>query len=82
MTIDAVCDAFSLKRDAYYKYRNRFVIKKQIEKDVVQLVRKSRRTVLREGTRKLMKSLSKDFKAIPENWQVQAIPYNNHWDYS
>ena len=28
-SIDAICDAFSLKRDAYYKYQKRFLIKKQ-----------------------------------------------------
>ncbi len=61
-SIDAICDAFSLKRDAYYKYHKRFVIKKQVEQHVVELVRKSRRTLPREGTRKLMKSLHKDFQ--------------------
>ena len=61
-SIDAICDAFSLKRDAYYKYHKRFVIKKQIEKEVVLLVRKSRRTLPREGTRKLIKSLHYDFQ--------------------
>ena len=44
-TIDAICDAFSLKRDAYYKFHKRFVLKKQMEKQVVELVRKSRRTL-------------------------------------
>ena len=61
-TIDIICDAFSLKRDAYYKYQKRFVIKKQIEQKVVELVRKSRRTLTREGTRKLMKSLKNEFE--------------------
>ncbi len=61
-TIDVICDAFSLKRDAYYKFHKRFVIKKQVEKNVVELVRKSRRTLPREGTRKLMRSLKEDFQ--------------------
>ncbi len=61
-TIEAICEAFSLKRDAYYKYHKRFVIKKQMEKQVVELVRKSRRTLPREGTRKLMKSLHQDLR--------------------
>lgn len=60
--IETICQGFSLKRDAYYKYQKRFVIQKQLEKDVIQLVRKSRRTLPREGTRKLMKSLHNDFK--------------------
>ena len=57
-----ICDAFSLKRDAYYKYQKRFVIKKRIEKKVVELVKESRRTLTREGTRKLMKSLKDEFQ--------------------
>lgn len=61
-TIEAICEAFSLKRDAYYKFQKRFVIRKQVENDVVQLVRKSRKTLPREGTRKLMKSLHEDFQ--------------------
>ena len=60
-TIEIICDAFSLKRDAYYKYHKRFIIKKQIEQKVVELVKKSRRTLTREGTRKLMKSLKDEF---------------------
>ena len=61
-SIDAICDAFSLKRDAYYKYQKRFVVKKQLEQTVISLVQKSRRTLPREGTRKLIKSLQDDFK--------------------
>jgi len=61
-SIAIICDAFSLKRDAYYKYQKRFVIKKQIEQKVVELVKKSRRTLTREGTRKLMKSLKDEFQ--------------------
>jgi len=61
-TIDAICDAFSLKRDAYYKFHKRYTAKKEMEHIVVGLVRKSRRTLPREGTRKLMKSLHKDFQ--------------------
>lgn len=61
-TIDAICDAFSLKRDAYYKFHKRFVIKNRAERNIVQFVRKSRRTLPLEGTRKLIKSLHKDFQ--------------------
>jgi len=60
-SIGTICDAFDLKRDTYYKYQKRFIIKKQIEQDVIQLVRESRRTLPREGTRKLMRSLKNDF---------------------
>ena len=60
-SIGTICEAFDLKRDAYYKYQKRFVIKRQIEQDVIGLVRKSRRTLPREGTRKLMRSLKNEF---------------------
>ncbi|WP_405248359.1 IS3 family transposase [Cellulophaga sp. Asnod2-G02] len=60
-SIGTICNAFDLKRDAYYKFQKRFVIKKQIEQDVLELVRKSRRTLPREGTRKLMRSLKDEF---------------------
>ena len=42
-TIEAICDAFSLKRDAYYKFHKRFIVRKQREHDVVELVRKAGR---------------------------------------
>ena len=45
-SIETICDAFSLKRDAYYKYQKRFVIKKQIEKKVVELVKESRLSLI------------------------------------
>ncbi|QMU62858.1 MAG: IS3 family transposase [Flavobacteriaceae bacterium] len=60
--IATICNAFELKRDAYYKYQKRFVLKKQIEQNVIMLVKKSRKTLPREGTRKLMKSLHNDFR--------------------
>ncbi len=60
--IETICDAFSLKRDAYYKFHKRYLAKKEVEQIVVKLVRKSRRTLPREGTRKLMKSLHNDFQ--------------------
>ena len=59
--IGTICNAFSLKRDAHYKFQKRFATKKQIEKQVVGLVNKSRRTLPREGTRKLLESLRDDF---------------------
>lgn len=61
-SIAAICNAFSLKRDAYYKFHKRYIAKKEVEQIVVELVRKSRRTLPREGTRKLMKSLHDDFR--------------------
>jgi len=60
-SIAMICNGFSQKRDAYYKFRKRYIAKKQVDLTVVELVRKSRRTLPREGTRKLMKSLKNDF---------------------
>ncbi|MFT4661355.1 MAG: putative transposase [Glaciecola sp.] len=34
-SIDVICDAFSLKRDAYYKYSNRYLAKQQLGQTVV-----------------------------------------------
>jgi len=61
-SVESICDAFSLKRDAYYKFHKRYLAKKEVEQIVVELVRKSRRTLPREGTRKLMRSLHNDFQ--------------------
>jgi transposase InsO family protein len=60
MTI--ICNSFSLKRDAYYKYQKRYVKRIKVENQIIKLVNKSRRTLPREGTRKLMKSLKNDFE--------------------
>ena len=60
--IGTICNGFSQKRDAFYKYRKRYAQRKQVESDVVRLVEKSRRTLPREGTRKLLKSLHEDFQ--------------------
>jgi len=56
-SIEIICNAFNLKRDAYYKYQKRFTLKNKTEKNVVELVMLSRKILPRQGTRKLMKSL-------------------------
>ena len=61
-SIGTICNGFSLKRDAYYKYQKRYVKRKELESQVIELVHKRRRTLPREGTRKLMRSLDEDFK--------------------
>lgn len=60
--LTCICNEFGLKRDAFYKYQKRYVIQKQIDDQVIKLVKRSRKTLPREGTRKLIKSLSDDFK--------------------
>jgi len=61
-SISFICNGFSLKRDAYYKYQKRYGKRIEMESQIVKLVNKSRRILPREGTRKLMKSLKNDFE--------------------
>lgn len=60
-SISEVCNQFELKRDAFYKYRKRFVKKQDIKDQVIKLVKNCRKTLSREGTRKLHKELYKTF---------------------
>ena len=60
-SIGTICDTFALKKDAYYKNHERSIIKNQTEKDVIGLVRESRRTLPREDFSKLMRSLENNF---------------------
>jgi len=61
-SIEKICNVLDLKRDAYYKYKKRYAKQNCIEKTVIRLVKKSRQTLPREGTRKLLKSLKNDFQ--------------------
>lgn len=56
-----VCDCFGLKRDAYYKYKRREDKRLEIEKKVVAIVQQRRKSLPREGVRKLEKSLKDQF---------------------
>ncbi len=60
-SIQEVCSGFDLNRDAFYKYKRRFTKQNTINDQVIQLVKNSRKTLPREGTRKLLKSLKTDF---------------------
>jgi putative transposase len=61
-SIKNVCDCFNLKRDAYYKYNRRVKQRKSFEKQLLHIVKKRRKSLPREGVRKLMKSLNNDFE--------------------
>ena len=52
---------FGLKRDAYYKYKRREDKRIEIEKKVIRIVKNRRKSLPREGVRKLTKSLNTDF---------------------
>ena len=56
-----VCKGFNLKRDAYYKYKCRADQRKKVEQQIIHIVKKRRKSLPREGVRKLMKSLNDDF---------------------
>ena len=60
-SISKVCQEYDLKRDAFYKYEKRFVKKEQKKEQVLNLVKQRRKTLPREGVRKLKKALSNTF---------------------
>jgi len=62
VSIKNVCDCFNLKRDAYYKYNRRVKQRKSFEQELLHIVQKRRKSLPREGVRKLMKSLNQDFE--------------------
>jgi len=61
-SIKSVCDCFNLKRDAYYKYNRRVKQRKSFEQQLLHIVKKRRKSLPREGVRKLMKSLNENFE--------------------
>ena len=56
-----ITHCFGLKRDAYYKHKNRADIRLNREQQIINIVRKRRKSLPREGVRKLVKSLNADF---------------------
>ena len=63
-SLSAVCRCFNLKRDAYYKYKRRGDKRLQIENKIVQIVQQRRKSLPREGVRKLIRSLEPEFKKL------------------
>ncbi len=61
-SIKKVCDCFNLKRDAFYKFNRRVKQRKSFEQQLLHIVQKRRKSLPREGVRKLMKSLNNDFQ--------------------
>jgi len=57
-----ICNCFGLKRDAYYKYKRREDKRLEIEKKIVAIVQQRRKSLPREGVRKLTRSLDQEFK--------------------
>ncbi|NQY06894.1 MAG: IS3 family transposase [Flavobacteriaceae bacterium] len=60
-SLTTITACFGLKRDAYYKYKRREDKRLEIEKKVVIIVKNRRRSLPREGVRKLTRSLEQEF---------------------
>jgi len=61
-SLTTITACFGLKRDAYYKYKSRADKRLKIEQQIIQIVQKRRRSLPREGVRKLKVSLNQEFK--------------------
>jgi len=60
-SLSSLTACFGLKRDAYYKYKRRANKRLEIEKKVVDIVKERRKSLPREGVRKLERSLKNEF---------------------
>ena len=61
-SLTTITHCIGLKRDAYYKYKNRADKRKEIEQQIINIVKKRRKSLPREGVLKLTKSLKQDFE--------------------
>ena len=60
-SLTTISHCFGLKRDAYYKYKARADKRLKLEQQIISIVKKKRKSLPREGVRKLTKSLDIDF---------------------
>ncbi|WP_296313111.1 IS3 family transposase [Winogradskyella sp. UBA3174] len=56
-----ITGCFGLKRDAYYKFKNRADRRLEREQQIIKIVRQRRKSLPREGVRKLIRSLGNEF---------------------
>ena len=61
VSLTTITHCFGLKRDAYYKYKARADKRLKLEQQIISIVKKRRKSLPREGVRKLTKSLDIDF---------------------
>lgn len=61
ISMSAICACFNLKRNAYYKFKERYTLQKAIEARVIELVKEERKIQPRAGTKKLYKALKNTF---------------------
>ena len=62
MYVSSGCKCFNLKRGAFYKYNCRVDQRLVFEHQIIDIFKKRCKSLPREGARKLMKSLNKDFE--------------------
>ncbi|WP_407557922.1 IS3 family transposase [Winogradskyella sp. 4-2091] len=60
-SLSTIASCFGLKRDAYYKYKSRADKRLKLEQQIIKIVSKKRKSLPREGVRKLIKSLDDEF---------------------
>ena len=60
-SLTTICACFGLKRDAFYKYQSREIKRLELERQVIQIVKKRRKSLPREGVRKMIRSLDIEF---------------------
>ena len=68
ISLSTICACFNLKRNAYYKFKERYTQREAIEAKVIELVKEERKTQPRVGTKKLHKDLEEAF--MYENMKV------------
>ena len=61
VSLTTITHCFGLKRDAYYKYKSRADNRLKLEQQIISIVKKRRKSLPREGVRKLTKALDVDF---------------------
>ncbi|WP_318545058.1 IS3 family transposase [Marixanthotalea marina] len=59
-----MCACFGLKRDAYYKFKTREQKRLEIENQIIQIIKKRRKSLPREGVRKMIRSLNAEFDKV------------------
>ena len=60
-SLTTITHCFGLKRDAFYKYIDRASKRLELEQQIINIVKKRRKSLPREGVRKLRKSLDEEF---------------------
>ncbi|MEH1008246.1 DDE-type integrase/transposase/recombinase [Winogradskyella sp. ECml5-4] len=63
-SLTTITHCFGLKRNAYYKHKNRADKRIKLEQQIINIVSKKRKSLPRKGVRKLIKSLDDEFTKV------------------